>query len=276
MDSDGETATIVLIKHGLYSPWVEIAKKGQSKTWLSLQIPEGFRVVHFYGIPVSKFGSWLDKFHEWLRWNGRFTSYFQRIIDVIFGFPFLLWIPRVRKADNLDMRDTELQCQVFDTYYTLRWKQLAVYKYLLDNFSFDYLYEVNGSSYVNLSVLKKFIQQIPKTGFYGGMLPWEQASFISGASRLTSHDVLKALVKHRKNWDASLLEDVAIGKVLRKFGFCPTPINSLILENVEDVNLISQLDLTQKFHFRTKSGSLNQRNDVALMAALHRKLLEFK
>ena len=274
MAKDVRYQTIVLIKHGLYEPWMQIAKQGQSKTWLSLQVPDGIKIVHFYGIPVSKCGARLEKLHEWSRWHSRFTCYLQRIFDIFILFPFLLWIPKVKKDNKLGMRDQELQCQVLDTYYTLRWKQLAAYKYLLDNFSFEYLYEVNGSSYVNLSALLRYLQDIPELGFYGGLLPWQEASFISGASRLTSYDVLERLLKNRKNWDVSLLEDVAIGKLLTSLGFKPNAINSSILEQLEDVANISQFDLYQNFHFRTKSGPLNQRNDIALMAAIHKKILE--
>lgn len=268
--------TVVLVKHGLYEPWLSIAKSGQGETWLSEDIPNGMLLIHYYGIPCRSLGIKLDQFHEWLRWHGVFTCRIQRVVDIFFSAPFKRWVPKVQDSSFLKIPGKEIQCQVFDTYFTLKWKQLAAYKYILHNFDFKFLYETNGSSYVQLKFLSKYLRTLPKIGLYGGTLAWEKAEFISGSSRITSRDVLEKIYSARSGWDASLLEDVAFGKLCKKLGISIIPAKSIVVEKVDDVRKLESTEIKNNFHFRTKSGTTQERNDVQLMKAIHKQVLNLR
>jgi len=186
VESNSSYDVVVLVKHGLYKPWIDIARKGQEASWLAIDMPPGIKIIHFYGIPVNKFGMIFDRFHEKLRRVNKATNYLLKFFDSVVAMPLKNWVPKTKISNFLGTVHEEIQCNVIDIYFTLKWKQIAAYKYILDNLKFKYLYETNGSSYVNLVNLQQFLKTLPHSHVYAGLQPWEEAEFISGASRITS------------------------------------------------------------------------------------------
>lgn len=263
---------IILVKHGLYDPWIQIAQNGQNETWLLGKESSDYLVVHFYGLPLKKFGLALDRFHEWLRWKNRISNYIQRLLDFVLLFPLLRWIPTTTLSNLINMRGEEIQVKVFDSYVTLKWKQIGAYKYILDNFDFDFLYETNTSSYIRIQKLIDVTSQLPKSNVYAGLKPWESANFISGASRLTSRDVIERVISKRHLWDLTVLEDVAFGKLANRLGLNLIELESCDLTSLQKLSNFNRDELRNHFHFRAKSGSLEDRKDIDVMRALFKKL----
>ena len=129
---------------------------------------------------------------------------------------------------------------------------------------------------MQLKLLSKYLSKLPKIGLYGGTLAWENAEFISGSSRITSRDVLEKIYSARSDWDESLLEDVAFGKLCKKLGIIISPAKSIVVAKVEDVRMLQAFEVRNNFHFRTKSGTTQKRNDVQLMKEIHKKVLDNK
>jgi len=76
------------VGHGLYTPWLDILKNGQEKTWLKDPIPSNLELIHFHGTPVGKTLQAWDKAHEKLRWSNRVVHRAQAPVDNFFLLPW--------------------------------------------------------------------------------------------------------------------------------------------------------------------------------------------
>ena len=130
-----------------------------------------------------------------------------------------------------------------------------------------------NNSYLNFTNLKKLVSELPLTEFYGGAKAYDGAEFAAGNSRLISRDVAKLIMKNRRNFSLGLIEDSAMGKLVKSLDLDFTPLPTLIIESSERLAQISDLELKNHFHFRVKSGSITSRNDVQIMTSLHKRLV---
>jgi hypothetical protein len=266
---------IIIVKHGLMEPWLEILRNGQCKTWLTLDIPAtDIKIIHFYGMSGGKIVQSLNKFHEKLRWSEDFST-LVHLIDKILFFPILLWIPKVVKSNLFLTSQSELQCRVIDTTATLRWKQLAVYHFVKNNYEFDFLYETNTSSYIIPRKILELIDEESDGIVYAGNLGYPGANFVSGANRLLSAKALNLLIKKRRLWNTALLEDVAIGNLFRKLGILIQELPSLSLTNKSEVMNLSKEKIEENYHFRLKSYERDRRIDSELMNLLHDRYMSY-
>jgi hypothetical protein len=104
-------------------------------------------------------------------------------------------------------------------YGNLLRKTISFFEYCYTNKDFDYILRPNCGSYVNLSLLKKFIIQnnMPQEKVYfgkGGFCERTQTPFVSGAAMLISRDVVEIIVKNKDFLDHRLVDDVALGRLL--------------------------------------------------------------
>ena len=242
---------IILIKHGLYPEFIKLAKDAQATTWLMDDKPLGVKVIHYYVIPGGKFIRLLDALHEKCRWHSRISHYVVRCLMQLISLPFLRFIPSTIPANQLGAKDQEIQCNVIDTLFTLRWKQLAVYSQILNRYQFKYLYETNASSYLDLTNLLAQIKLFRSTPLYAGNIP--SNGFISGANRFFDKEAVALVVKNRNQWNPALLEDVALGKLMKKLNIKMTELDSISLTSEAEVSRLTDIDLLEHFHFRTKS-----------------------
>lgn len=262
------------VSHGLYSPWLDILINGQEKTWLTEEIPDGISILHFHGKPLGKFGQRLDRAHERIRWTNKYMSLPLSIIDEFFGFPFKKITPSYSPSHKLATRHAALQIDSIDAYVTYRWKLLGLFKYFLEETTHNFLLLTTTSSYINLNKLLEFIETLPDTRVYVGSLSYPGAKFVSGSNRILSRDVVKAVYSNMTSWRVGTIEDLELGRLIKDvLGIDPSTFPIINIETLEQLkNLDSEIFLSN-YHFRLKSGSLKNRNDVAIMVALHKKLL---
>ncbi len=263
---------IIIVKHGLMEPWLEILRNGQCKTWLTLEIPvSDIKIIHYYGIPGGKVLQGLDKFHEKLRSRKHFSTLIHLIDKILFA-PILYWIPKVVESNLLSTSQLEIQCRVVDTLATLRWKQLAVYRFVKDSYDFDYLYETNTSSYLIPHKILDLVDEESDGILYAGSLGYPGANFVSGANRLVNAKALNLLIEKRHLWDTALLEDVAIGELFSKLGILIQELPSLQLANKSEIMNVSEQSIELNYHFRLKSYEKGRRIDSQLMNLLHERV----
>jgi hypothetical protein len=86
--------------------------------------------------------------------------------------------------------------------------------------------------------------------------------------------VAQLIVKNRRDFSFGLIEDSAMGKLVKSLNIDFVPLPSLIIESPESLVQISDSELKRHFHFRVKSGALNSRNDVQIMTSLHKRLVD--
>lgn len=265
---------LVSVVHAIQEPWTTIFRTGSETTWLNSNIPDEFHLVHFHGLPLNTFGSLWDRIHERLRWKNRWCAAPLAWLDTLIGYPLLLFIPKIRPSNKLHSSFPAFEVWFPDTYQFLRWKDLAMLKYFLEQTSCDYIYMTTNNSYLSFDNLKRLANDLPLGKFYGGAKAYDGAEFAAGNSRLISRDVAQLIVKNRKVFSLGLIEDSAMGKLVKSLNIDFVPLPSLIVDSPESLVQISESELKRHFHFRVKSGALNSRNDVQIMTSLHKRLVD--
>jgi len=267
-----DKTALCVIGLGFYSPWIDILESGQELTWLSDVRPSSIQIIHAHGKPLGKFGRYLDKVHEKFRWKSGLSNRLLRVLDFFLTFPFIFHIPSWRIGSELKVVDPVIIINSPDTMLTLRWKELGFFSYFLQNSNADYLVTSTNSSYINLKNLQLLLNQLPGCSVYYGPKPYESAEFISGSFRIFSRDVVELIVKKRIFWEAAVIEDVSLGKLLSKNGIKPVFRVICSYDSEDLIQSASCSDLLSQVHFRLKSGDFENRQDVKLMKALHSRI----
>lgn len=212
------------------------------------------------GKKASQFTSHFSKFIE----DRRFTKLglFLRFIDSVLLLKYRFLVPQYLK------RGCEISVNCPDELRYLGAKMLAAYKYCLMN-DYDYVFKTTVSSVVNVANLKKYLETKMNVNYLyaGRVINPSFKPFASGACLLMSRGTLELLLGKRARIDHSLLDDVAIGKVLRS---CKVPLHSLPslnLGSIEEVHKIDNSDLVNYLHFRCKSSGAI-RNDIEVISVL--------
>jgi hypothetical protein len=265
-------SALCVIGLGFYEPWLSILRDGQEQTWLARVRPKNIEVLHVHAIPVSGLGIRLENLHEKIRRRNRYTWFALRVIDSILLFPFRGWVPKIFESKRLSLNDSVKEVAVPDIFPFVRWKELAYFHYFLEKTDHDYLIATTNSSYLNLPLISRAIQDLPIIGLHYGPEPFEGAAFVSGSFRIFSRDVVKAIIDSRRKWDVYHLEDVALGLLVKKLGFKSTLFPIKNIDSLEFIENSDPATLDKFMHIRLKSGTSKKRNDVQLMRALHQRI----
>jgi len=83
-------------------------------------------------------------------------------------------------------------------------------------------------------------------------------------------------LKNRRSFSSGYIEDVAMGRLATKLGVNFQELGSLVLGTLQELQATNDATLMANYHFRVKSGSLNSRNDVEIMLALHNRIRAIK
>lgn len=260
------------ISHGLYEPWISILLDGQEKTWLRDPRPDNFEVLHFHGTPLGKFGRKLDVLHEKIRWSTRRKAQILKFLDFLITWPLKRYKAKYSISNKLNVGDVAIHIHFPDSYLTYRWKELALFRYFLEEKNNQYLFITSSSSYVRIPLLMKFVEKLPNEGVYVGAIPYENAEFISGANRILSRDVVEKVVKYSYLFDPTVIEDVALGNIVAKLGFKRTGFPISNIGSMFELENSTDRFLNSSYHFRLKSGSLDNRGDVEIMHKLHARI----
>jgi len=140
------------------------------------------------------------------------------------GIEALIGRPRPEVADyEVGVYGDVILCGAADVYYgqpdcILR-KRLAAFGYLAREARYDFVYTVCATSYVDVDVLRRYVDGLPVAGVYHGPLsvyPPSGTPFVSGASMLLSADLAAALAGSARAIvaanDPLEPDDVAIGR----------------------------------------------------------------
>lgn len=221
---------------------------------------------------MNSYGFKLDQFHERIRWTNRFLGTALKIFDFLLTFPLLNFSPKVSISRKLSMQDPSIHIHFPDAYLTYRWKGLAMIEYVLNNFDFDFLFITTTSSYIRPDKLMQVASTLPKTNLFAGAKAYEGADFIAGSNRFISRDVLEKLLKMQFPYKPIYIEDVSLSKSMIDLGIEMQFLPHLDISSVAELNKLSDLELLNHYHYRLKSGPMNQRNDVEIMFKLHHRL----
>jgi len=94
---------------------------------------------------------------------------------------------------------------------------ISAIKFLLENYTFDFLIRTNQSTYWNLKNLVLQLKLLPSKGCYAGpVVKNSSETYVTGDSIFLSRDVAKTLVANSHRMESRLIDDLAIGKLLAK------------------------------------------------------------
>lgn len=263
---------LVAVSHGYYAPWIDIATQGQNETWLIDELPPNIEVLHYHGSPLGKFGLLLDRVHERIRWSNRIGLFLLRLFDSIFTFPFLAFTPSASTSRLLHLRHKTIHVRWPDSYLTFRWKARGMFRYALNNFDFDFLFMTTSSSYIRLDGLTKLLSKQNPIEFFGGASAYEGANFAAGSNRVLSRDLVISLLDRSLDYLPFPIEDLSLSKSVLRKGVRLVRLPHLDINSLENLSQVPDAELLNHYHFRLKSGSLENRNDVEIMKELHRRL----
>lgn len=264
---------LVAVGHGYYSPWIEIALKGQNETWLAGELPSNIEILHYHGSPLGKTGLWLDRFHERVRWSNRFGYALLRLFDSVVTFPFLAIIPPSSTSKLLFLKHKTIHVRWPDSYLTFRWKAKGMFRFILDNYDFDFLFMTTSSSLIRLDELSKLLSKKNPNRFFGGASAYSGANFAAGSNRVLSRDLVQTLLSNPFDYLPFPIEDLSMSKSLLRNGVELVRLPHLDINSLESLQLVTDVELMNHYHFRVKSGALDNRNDVVIMKALHKRLM---
>ena len=274
MNLDG---LLIAVIHADRSPWNDIARYGQGGTWMRHLDATHAMAVYVHGRRTPSAVARLDHMHEKVRWTASFRrtpSRLLRVADALMTFPIRSWVPGYTEVPLGHLPARCLEVNVPDTYLTAPMKELSLFSYFMERTSATWLYMTTSSSYVRPMQVIKRASELGKVGVYAGtQLQAGRHTFVSGANRLLSRDVVQLFLEHRQHWDRSVLEDLGMGRLAAQLQIPISPLPTLNLDSVSEVESVPTSILGNNHHFRLKSGPLGRRNDVAVMRSLHQRIV---
>jgi len=147
-------------------------------------------------------------------------------------------------------------------------KTLEAFK-LLKGLDFDFIFRTNSSSYVDKKLLKDYLRDKPKKNFYSGVVGNHFGiSFSSGSGFIITKDLVNLVLDKEKEWEHRLIDDVALGLLLRNYNVTPTPAPRY------DITILNDETPLNFYHYRLKSHDRNI--DMYRMEKLHEMKLNMK
>jgi hypothetical protein len=255
----------ILITDSFGDPFEEIRIR-YGPTIISEAQKHGVDCFYIKGIRPSKVADLAERFSNKLRYSTLWPL--QRFFDEITLAAFRLKSPCVVRAEE------QLSVEVQEGLRTLGVKVLAGFRYL----SQDYLYvlKITSSSVINFKVFLDTLEQFQIAGngplYAGSIIGFNRdMEFVSGANLLLNRESIKLLEAKKFFWSHGNLDDVAIGKIMKKSKVVPREMSTLNLHSVDEVKNLKELDIAGVGHFRCKSSS-NPRNDLQIIDTLIKRL----
>lgn len=100
-------------------------------------------------------------------------------------------------------------------------RNLLAFDWFLKNRSWDYMARVNASTYVRKQTLLNYVQDIPTSGLYRGLVtdaPHGGKYCWGGGGFIISRDVVEKIVANGHKMDHREMEDVSLGKLVQECG----------------------------------------------------------
>lgn len=151
-------------------------------------------------------------------------------------------------------------------------KTIEALKFTLQNYDFDFLFRTNTSSYLDTERLLEYLENLPQTGVYSGVVGTVMGDleFASGAGILMSRDVVKRVCEQAESWNHSLIDDAALGELIKGFrdpAISLTPLNRLTFPTLKYAIHADPIEVRKSFHIRCKSRSPAETKRIMLHVA---------
>jgi hypothetical protein len=262
---------LVIVGHALYEPWKSILYSGQLKTWADNPL---YDIKHVHAQPVDGFPRKVDVKIWNLKWNPKFGR-IVTVIEIFFKFFVPIFQGKLRDGflPGTKFKSASINLPDFDL--LMNYKSFAIITGTL-KYEYDYLVTTTSSSYLNLRLLTQEIHKLPRTKIVAGrILDQGNIRFASGSFRIISRDVIESFLEFRRKYSKWRPEDLAYGYLIGKY--LPEvkhyEIASRDISTIEELMDLDESDLKAVVHYRLKSGTHENRNDVSIMKKLHERIV---
>lgn len=268
-----ESNFLVMIAQAKTEPWESIWKEGQNPTWVN-RYCQTFTIINVSGQAMGTALTAIDSIHEKIRYKS-FLGKWQGRLDYAFVPLLRRELPGLIKIQESTIQ--ELQVQTNSSYIFSGRRLLAQIKWFLENTDKEYLILTTTSSLWNLKSLQSFL---PKFGldnpYYAGHVLGDYPNqFISGAGQVINRTCASLIMKNLKHFPYRMLNDIALGTLLRKVGVTMVNIPWLWIQSLNELENTPDRSFNGKFHFRCKSSSF-PRQDIRIMRAIHERLVSLQ
>lgn len=108
-------------------------------------------------------------------------------------------------------------------YHVMSHKTVDAFWWALENKEFDYIARINSSTYVNKKSLLKYAQTLPEENVFNGLIVEGDAyHWLWGPFFILSKDVVQKYVDNAHLIDHSVMDDMAISKLMHQLGVNPS------------------------------------------------------
>lgn len=159
------------------------------------------------------------------------------------------------KRENFDLI---LNCS--DTYQDMGLKTLKAFEWVDENLNYDYIFRTNTSSYVHYENLIKYLKKIQdkEVNYCGYVGKYQDLHYVSGSGIILSKSSIQKILNTRKKFNNKLVEDIAIGELLKFNSILPT---EGIRQDIESHDDILNIDSNQ-YHIRCRVDSFGYSREL--------------
>lgn len=140
---------------------------------------------------------------DWVHRNGNFLS---RVLNLL--------LKRIG-TNQTKLKGDRATCDFPPHWFMLCTFKFLKYKFVIENFKFDFVLFTTATCYVRLDELLRKLANVHPHRFYGGHVLKLGGAFVAGNSIILSRDVLEEVVRLEKHYRLDLPDDVALSRLIR-------------------------------------------------------------
>jgi hypothetical protein len=257
---------LILVLACAREPWLTIEREGQRRTWAASEV--GDVSIRFYYGRLGGPGTLMARSAlKALRLLGIERAYLAAQAR----------IGSLTSRRSVRLVGDRIHTGVPENYLQTNAKLRACLQHVVASEQFDYLLRTNSSAYVEQIRLKQYVAALPQDGFYGGVIMEKDGmQFVSGRGIILSRDLVEFAAQD-PSWEFELVDDVALGRTMRRAGVepqfvprlevaCPSDIDRNLLDNHFLVSCRSSVGRSLSRGDKPDEAA----RDVAIMQNVHR------
>ena len=177
-----------------------------------------------------------------------------------------------KAGDEIVLTGIDLLVDCSNTYEAMGVKTIKALEWVNLNIEYDFIFRTNTSSYVNHKNLIKYLNKLSSEGidYCGHIGLYDGIEYVSGSGIILSKHAVKSILNSKNQLDESVVEDIAIGKLLKINNILPTQGKR---KDIESHNDIRNFD-SDEYHIRCRIDSFGYSRNLEsyLLRYIHKNL----
>lgn len=213
------TRLLTLVLSSASDPYIRILEEGQEPTWISSARALGNQVFPYLSAGSGQSASALnvEKLFDRHEFINRIGANRWRHVRNEPGKLSRELIACNKSQFRLDQRRSRLVSEGRDSLALIGLRTLEAFRFVLENYEFEFLARTNTSSYINVEKLRSFLPSKVRSGqVFALQGRWGKFQYPSGALYVCSRQDLELVVESSALWQHEYIDDVALGLLLRR------------------------------------------------------------